>query len=118
MDDAKDALRQVMQHPKAKKVFSKRKAMVEPVFAYLRDIQGLNRFRRKGLEKVKLEFGLRLLAYNLSRAVKAIISAFLWLNRLLWLLYGQNWLFLTKTASWEKNTVKLHTQQRKELHWF
>ena len=36
-----------MQHPKAKKVFSKRKAMVEPVFGYLRDIQGLNRFRRK-----------------------------------------------------------------------
>ena len=118
MDDAKDALRQVMQHPKAKKVFSKRKAMVEPVFAYLRDIQGLNRFRRKGLEKVKLEFGLHLLAYNLSRAVKAIISAILWLNRLLWLLYGQNWLFLTKTASWEGNIVKLHTQQRKELHWF
>ena len=54
MDDAKDALRQVMQHPQAKKSFSKRQAMVEPVFAYLRDIQGLNRFRRKGLDKVKL----------------------------------------------------------------
>ena len=78
MDDAKDALRQVMQHPKAKKSFSKRKAMVEPVFAYLRDIQGLNRFCRKGLEKVKLEFGLHLLAYNLSRAVKASIYAILW----------------------------------------
>lgn len=86
MDGAKDALRQVMQHPKAKKSFSNRKAMVEPVFAYLRDIQGLNRFRRKGLEKVKLEFGLHLLAYNLSRAVNASIYAILWYNRLIWVL--------------------------------
>lgn len=89
MDEAKDALRQVMQHPKAKKTFSKRKAMVEPVFAYLRNIQGLNRFRRKGLEKVKLEFGLHLLAYNLSRAVQASICGILWYSRLVWGLFEQ-----------------------------
>ncbi|WP_422452128.1 IS1182 family transposase [Endozoicomonas sp. ALC066] len=99
MDDAKDVLRQVMQQPKAKKVFSKRKAMVEPVFAYLRDIQGLNRFRRKGLEKVKLEFGLHLLAYNLSRAVKAIIYAILSLNKLLCWLFEQYWLLDRKWVS-------------------
>ncbi|AMO56997.1 IS1182 family transposase [Endozoicomonas montiporae CL-33] len=117
MDDAKDALRQVMQHPKAKKSFSKRKAMVEPVFAYLRDIQGLNRFRRKGLEKVKLEFGLHLLAYNLSRAVKASFQAIFRYNRILWLYFERYRPFDRKWGSWERGPVKRHSLQRKVLHW-
>ena len=75
-DEAKDALREVMQHPAAKKAFRQRKAMVEPVFGYLRTVQGLNRFRRRGLSSVKVEFSLHLLAYNLSRAVAAFFSAF------------------------------------------
>ncbi|KEQ15805.1 hypothetical protein GZ77_04535 [Endozoicomonas montiporae] len=117
MDDAKDALRQVMQHPKAKKSFSKRKAMVEPVFAYLRDIQGLNRFRRRGLEKVKLEFGLHLLAYNLSRAVKVSIYVILWLNWLLWLLSGSRWSFGSKRTNKGRITMKHHALQKVVLHW-
>lgn len=68
-DTAKDALRQVMQQPQAKQRFSQRQAMVEPVFSVLRGIQGLNRFRRRGLASVQSEFALHMLAYNLSRAV-------------------------------------------------
>ena len=47
--------------------------MVEPVFGHLRTVQGLNRFRRRGLAAVKLEFSLHLLAYNLSRVVASAI---------------------------------------------
>jgi transposase len=65
----RDALRQVMEHPQARVIFSSRKAMVEPVFSHLREQQGLNRFRRKGLQQVKREFALHVLAHNLSRAV-------------------------------------------------
>ena len=65
----RDALRQVMEHPQVRSIFSKRKAMVEPVFSHLRQQQGLNRFRRKGLKQVKREFALHIMAYNLSRAV-------------------------------------------------
>lgn len=65
----RDGLRQVMEHPKARLIFSSRKAMVEPVFSHLREQQGLNRFRRKGLQQVKREFALHILAHNLSRAV-------------------------------------------------
>lgn len=65
----RDALRQVMEHPQARVIFSSRKAMVEPVFSHLREQQGLNRFRRKGLQQVKREFALHILAHNLSRAV-------------------------------------------------
>jgi transposase len=72
----RDALRQVMEHPQARSIFTKRKAMVEPVFSHLRGQQGLNRFRRKGLKKVKSEFALHIMAYNLSRAV-ALLRALL-----------------------------------------
>ena len=68
-DEAKDALRAKMQQPQARERYVKRQAMVEPVFSHLRYQQGLNRFRRKGLSGVRLEFSLHALAYNLSRAV-------------------------------------------------
>jgi hypothetical protein len=68
-DEAKEALRQVMRHPEAKRRFSRRQAMVEPVFSVLRGLQGLNRFRRKGLAAVRTEFALHVLAYNLGRAI-------------------------------------------------
>lgn len=70
-DEAKDALRAKMQQPQARERYVKRQAMVEPVFSHLRYQQGLNRFRRKGLSGVRLEFSLHAMAYNLSRAVAA-----------------------------------------------
>nr|WP_290605526.1 transposase [Arsenophonus sp. ENCA] len=59
--------------PESKKILNQRKSMVEPVFSALRGIQGLERFRRKGLLAVKLEFTLHAMAYNLSRAVALIL---------------------------------------------
>jgi transposase len=76
-DEAKEALREVMQHPQAQKEFGQRQAMVEPVFSHLRLLQGLTRFRCRGLSGVKREFALHVLAYNLSRAVAALFSS-LW----------------------------------------
>jgi hypothetical protein len=69
--ELKEALRQVMAQPRARQVFAQRKAMVEPVFSMLRERQGLNRFRRRGLSRVRLEFRLHLTAYNLGRALAA-----------------------------------------------
>ncbi len=62
-----------MANPESKRIFSQRKSIVEPVFSALREIQELERFRRKGLSTVKLEFTLHALAYNLSRAVALIL---------------------------------------------
>lgn len=102
MDDLKDSLQEVMSHPSAQKIFKQRKTMVEPVFGYLRMVQGLNRFRRRGLGAVKLEFSLHLLAYNLSRVVAThfngllgMIGTSLWAISLikingLWRLSGWN----------------------------
>jgi transposase len=74
-DEAREALREVMEQPQARNVFRQRQAMVEPVFGVLRSIHGLTRFRRRGLAGVKREFALHALAYNLSRAVAALFGA-------------------------------------------
>jgi len=68
-DEYKEALRTVMEQKQAKIRFGQRKAWVEPVFSVLRGAQNLNRFRRKGIEAVHLEFGLHVLAYNIGRLI-------------------------------------------------
>ena len=83
-DEAKEALREVMQQPQAQKEFAHRQAMVEPVFSHLKLLQGLTRFRRRGLSGVKREFALHVLAYNLSRAVVALYCIKLALNKVRW----------------------------------
>jgi hypothetical protein len=75
-DEQREALRFVMQHRQARRIFSQRKAIVEPVFSSLRGRQGLDRFRRRGLQAVKREFALHVMAYNLSRAVALLRALF------------------------------------------
>ncbi len=75
-DEAREALRQVMQQPQVRKVFAQRKVMVEPVFSHLRGQQGLTRFRRRGLAAVTREFALHAIAYNLTRAVALLRAIF------------------------------------------
>lgn len=75
-DIQRDSLRLAMQQPQMRLIFSQRKAMVEPVFSSLRCQQGLNRFRRRGLQAVKREFALHVMAHNLSRAVALLMALF------------------------------------------
>ncbi len=58
-----------MAHPQAQRRLRQRKAMVEPVFIHLRLRQNVNRFKRKGLAGVRVEFSLQIMAYNISRAI-------------------------------------------------
>jgi hypothetical protein len=97
-DEQRDALRLVMQHPQARRIFSQRKAIVEPVFGSLRGQQGLNRFRRRGLAAVRREFALHVMAHNLSRAaalLRAVIgllcAALLVLRWFSGQLYARDW---------------------------
>ena len=74
-DAAKEAMRATLEDPVGRARYNKRAGMVEPVFAHLKENQGLRRFRRRGLAKVRLELMLHLAAYNLSRAVVALARA-------------------------------------------
>ena len=60
----------VMENDQAQRVYLKRQAMVEPVFGELRYIQGLVRFRRRGLQGVQVEFSLHAAAHNVRRYLR------------------------------------------------
>lgn len=75
-DELKEAMHQVMDQPAVRERFRQRKAMVEPVFSQMRMKQGLNRFRRRGVAAVRVEFALHAMAYNISRVVAYILLFF------------------------------------------
>jgi hypothetical protein len=66
-DDRKDALAEVMRQPRAMAAFRRRSAEVEPVFARIKRLR--NRFTRRGLAGVRLEFALHVIGYNLGRGI-------------------------------------------------
>ena len=68
-DVQKEAMRAKLADKTVQQRYRQRAAWVEPVFSQLRGKQGLNRFRRKGLSAVRVEFSLHALAYNVGRAI-------------------------------------------------
>jgi transposase len=72
IDESKEELRELMKSEEAQKAYAQRKAMVEPVFSFMSVVMGLRRFRRRGLQKARLEFSLHASAYNLGRILAAL----------------------------------------------
>ena len=60
-------MRRKLRDPAGGAVYRRRKAIVEPVFGVLKERRGMRQFRRRGLEKVAVEFALAATAYNLTR---------------------------------------------------
>ncbi|MCK5847874.1 MAG: transposase [Caldisericia bacterium] len=69
-DDAKTRHLANMELKSSKKQFSKRKAMVEPVFSELKGFFNLKRFTRYGLKGASVEMALFGIAYNFKRYLK------------------------------------------------
>jgi transposase len=61
------AMRGKLRSPAGRKIYQRRKAIVEPVFGVLKQQRGMRQFRTRGLVKVAAEFTLATLAYNLTR---------------------------------------------------
>lgn len=74
-EECKEAMLQVMDDKRARIIYGKRKAMVEPVFSVLRLCQGLTRFHRFGASGAKVEFSLHCIAYNLGRVAGRLPSS-------------------------------------------
>jgi transposase len=66
-EEVKDAMAMVLRQTAAVRQLRRRSAIIEPLFADLRERQRLTRFHRRGLKKVKVEFALHCAAYNLHR---------------------------------------------------
>jgi len=59
----------MQQHPE---IMKKRKAIVEHPFGTIKFWNHQNAFLMKGLEKVRAEFSLSTLAYNMKRVIKIV----------------------------------------------
>jgi transposase len=60
-------MRQKLRGSTGRKVYGRRKAIVEPVIGVLKQQRGMRQFRLRGLNRVQIEFTLAAIGYNLSR---------------------------------------------------
>ncbi len=61
------AMRKKLRGAAGRKVYGRRKALVEPVFGVLKQQRGMRQFRTRGQAKVAAEFTLAAIAYNVTR---------------------------------------------------
>jgi len=64
-------MRQKLRDPAGRRIYQRRKAIVEPVFGVLKEQRGMRRFARRGLMQVAVELTLAATAYNLTRLWRA-----------------------------------------------
>lgn len=60
-------MRRRLRSPAGRRMYARRKALVEPVWGVLKQQRGMRQFRLRGLAKVGIELALAALAYNLTR---------------------------------------------------
>jgi transposase len=60
-------IRQRLRSPAGRKLYERRKGLIEPVFGTLKEHRGMRRFYRRGLAGVNVEFVMMALAFNLTR---------------------------------------------------
>jgi transposase len=60
-------MREKLRSPAGRQIYQKRQAIVEPIFAILKQHRGLRRFHRRGLVNVQTEWMLLAIAHNIGR---------------------------------------------------
>jgi transposase len=76
-EELKEGMIEVMAQRGARAKYRLRGAIVERIFAEIRERQGLKRFHRRGLLAVRAEFALHCIAFNLKQAA-ACLRLILW----------------------------------------
>jgi transposase len=67
LDPTHRRMRTKLRDPAGRRIYQRRKAIVEPVFGVLKQQRGLRRFACRGLSRVAVECALATTAYNLTR---------------------------------------------------
>jgi len=70
-DTIKEKMRRKLRTDAGKKIYARRKAIVEPVFGQIKQARGFRRFSFRGLEKVAAEWDLVCLTHNLLKLFRA-----------------------------------------------
>lgn len=60
-------MRKRLRSPAGRRIYARRKALVEPVWGVLKQQRGMRQFRLRGLAKVGIELALAALAFNITR---------------------------------------------------
>jgi len=60
---------------KGRRIYGRRKTLIEPIFGVLKEQRGMRQFRRRGLENVAVEVSLAATAYNLTRLWNVLQAA-------------------------------------------
>ena len=68
---AQERMADKLQTPAGKRVYSKRKETVEPVFGQIKEARGLRRFRFRGLGSVQAEWSLICATHNLLKLFRS-----------------------------------------------
>jgi transposase len=68
---ASERMRAKLRTPMGEAIYRRRKAIIEPVFAYIKDRRGFRRFSFRGLAKVSAEWSLICLTHNLLKLYRA-----------------------------------------------
>lgn len=63
-------LREKLRTDAGRRIYQRRQAVVEPVFGVLKEQRGMRKFRRRGLERVTIEWMMAAIAYNLTRMAR------------------------------------------------
>lgn len=66
-DPVHQRMRRKLRDPAGRRIYQRRKAIVEPVIGVLKQQRGMRRFARRGLSQVAVELALAATAYNLTR---------------------------------------------------
>ncbi len=61
------AMRQKVTSEEGRRIYSRRSCTVEPIFGTIKAVLGLRQFLMRGLERVRIEWDLVCLAYNMRR---------------------------------------------------
>ena len=69
--DASEQMRAKLRTPLGTAIYRRRKAIIEPVFAYIKDRRGFRRFSFRGLPHVRAEWSLICLTHNLLKLYRA-----------------------------------------------
>lgn len=68
---AQDRMREKLATEEGKKVYARRKAIVEPVFGQIKEARGLRRFLLRGLNEVRAEWDLWCATHNLLKLYRS-----------------------------------------------
>ncbi len=74
-NSAAGRMRARLADPEGKRLYRRRKAIVEPVFGQTKEARGFRRFLLRGLDKARNEWSLVCLTHNLLKLFRAIGSA-------------------------------------------